>query len=211
MEFIINDFDTPLLHSVSLTDTMPLEMDSHPNSLSGLRAYSLGYDLSGCDALACTFTLPLDAVYKTVTDTSFSSTGRMKQVKKNLLVRDMSQSVQWSHLHGLIDKWLHRLATKFRFYFHHYQIYPEFTKNGLIHAHGLLYHDCGGYVSGRCAIFASEWCYISKSSIRATTKYNAFGKIDYAFAKCTNVPKWLEYIEKEYHSTKNNPILTSNA
>lgn len=202
MDFIINDFDDCDLHRVALTDPMPpAEPQVSSGALVGQRMYDVrrfNFDLSECDPLAFTFTLPLDSVYKVVTDTTYSSNGRMKQVKKNLLVRDMSPQVQWNHMQELIDKWRNRLETKFRLHFMQYEIYPELTQKGLIHAHGLLYHDCCNYVGGRCAIFAAEWCYISKGSVRATTKINHMGKIDYAFAKCSNVESWKKYITKEF-------------
>ena len=78
------------------------------------------------------------------------------------------------------------------------EIHCELTKQGLVHAHGLLWYDDVGLYQSVYLLLATAWAKVSGGKVKAMSKYNpANGKTDYAFDKCNNVESWKKYIRKE--------------
>lgn len=82
-----------------------------------------------------------------------------------------------------------------------YELYPERTKNGTLHVHGLIYYN-SSYYSGVSKIMSKAWVDLTKkrygTSLNAQRRKNQKGGYDNAFDKCNNVKAWREYITKEY-------------
>jgi len=193
----IDEIDSSNCSVSPLTDRTP-EMDLSFNRISGTHFTMYGIDLSECDPYACTFTLPIDTIFSKVTEISYTKTGKQKKSLKEILLVNVTQEEQWYYLKSQIIGWMFKLQSKHGISFRQYQVYPEFTKNGLIHAHGLFYSTAHGYSTGYSLMMASVWSSLNKSDLRATWSINYQGKKDYAFALCNNVSKWTEYIQKEY-------------
>lgn len=193
----IDEIDSSNCSVSPLTDRTP-EMDLSYNPLSGHHVTQLGYDLSECDPFACTFTFNTNTVFKKLTEISYYKNGNPKKVLKEILLINVSPEQQWNYMVSQILGWRIKLSSKYKITFRQFEIYPEFTKNGLIHAHGLLYSDSKGYASGYSLMMASVWSSMNKLDLRATWSINYQGKKDYAFAVCNNVEKWTEYIRKEF-------------
>lgn len=90
-----------------------------------------------------------------------------------------------------------------------YEIYPELTKAGVLHAHGLIYIN-NKYPS-ISHIMTKAWIDKTRrkgNSMLSTKKKNYRDSYDYAFSICNSVPKWREYITKEQPHMLDNPCLT---
>jgi len=194
----IDEIDSSNSSVSSLTDRTR-EMDLSYNPLSGHHITQLGYDLSECDAFACTFTFNTNTVFKKVQEISYYKNGKPKKSLKEILLINIEPELQWDYMKSQILGWRMKLSSKYKITFRQFEIYPEFTKNGLIHAHGLMYSDSKGYASGYSLMMASVWSSINKLDLRATWSINFQGKKDYAFAICNNVEKWYDYITKEFN------------
>lgn len=89
-----------------------------------------------------------------------------------------------------------------------YEIYPELTKAGILHAHGLIYIN-NKYPS-ISHIMSKAWVDKTRkkgNSMLAMRKKNYRNSYDYAFAICNNVPSWRQYITKEQSDCLQNHCL----
>lgn len=80
-----------------------------------------------------------------------------------------------------------------------YEVYPELTKSGTVHAHGLFYYS-SNYDATRI-VMSKAW--VDKTKKDCGTTLTAMKKktpngYDYAFDKCHNVTSWRKYITKEH-------------
>lgn len=123
---------------------------------------------------------------------------------------------QWIIFETEFDKWKSLFSRRMSAlsnnkYFIAYEVYPELTKDGVIHAHGLFYYNIG-YENTR-TIMAKAWVDRTKiygNKMSAMKKKNVRGGYDYAFDKCKNVTKWREYITKEHSNHTDDPCLVIN-
>ena len=145
---------------------------------------------------ACNFNLPIEH-HKNITTMKFSEkTGRNTTKVVKSFTRNLDKSYQWSTLVGLIEKWIDRIA-KVGFIIPSYEIYGEFTSNGMIHAHGIVDVICSeAYAIGVGTILGAQWIKLTKGSMVSLAKKNLTGKFDYAFAKCNNLNNFLAYAKK---------------
>ena len=89
-----------------------------------------------------------------------------------------------------------------------YEIYPELTKSGIIHAHALLYYN-SNYANIR-TIMAKTWVDKAKQygvRLSSMKKKDPSGAYNYAFDKCNNVQSWRKYITKEHPEYADNPAI----
>lgn len=81
-----------------------------------------------------------------------------------------------------------------------YEIYPEVTKEGTIHAHGIIYYT-SNYYESISHIMAKAWVDKTRkygNKLVAQRKVNHKGSYDYAFGKCNSIVSWRKYITKEH-------------
>lgn len=110
---------------------------------------------------------------------------------------------QWDIFCHAFDKWkslfLKRMtALASNRYFIAYEVYPEFTEAGTLHAHGLIYYS-SNYYQAVGKIMAKAWVDKTKqygTKMSAQRKKNAKGGYDNAFDGCSNVASWRKYITK---------------
>jgi len=145
---------------------------------------------------ACNFNLPLDhCLYKTEMKLD-DSKGIIRSCVKKSYTRKLDHILQWVRMRELLEKWLNRLK-KNSWMVTKVKIFGEFTANGLIHAHGIVWIIASpSYSCGISAMIANEWIKISKGSAKSLSKINSAGKEDYAFSKCNNVQNFLAYASK---------------
>lgn len=128
-----------------------------------------------------------------------------------VLLIDQSPSIQMMYFKKKFMAWLsdiktNLLTTSRSIRIPAYEVYTEFTKQGLIHAHGLLYLN-NNYHSGVSNTMSSVWCNINIGVQRKSmTSYKKGKYADKAFDKCSDVLKWTKYITKEQsEDDQNNP------
>ena len=133
--------------------------------------------------IACTWTYPTDK--------------KLYSDKKALLI-DQSFDQQIKYMENdILKKWLRKCNTFIRkSELCKIEIYYERTKQGQIHAHGILWYDDVGMYSQFYLLMASAWAKISGGSVKAMSK-TVNGRTNHAFDKCNNTEKWIEYIRKE--------------
>jgi len=127
-------------------------------------------------------------------------------------MKDKSPFTQWELFKETFDKWkslfLKRMGALCNSrYIISYEIYPELTKSGIIHAHALLYYN-SNYQNIRTIM---SKCWVDKAKkygvkMSAMKKKTASG-YDYAFDKCNNVDSWRKYITKEHSRYADKPAL----
>lgn len=158
------------------------------------------------DPIAATFTFRPDFEYRKVLDVRYTKTGRKIESQKGLHLIDAPQAMQWQVFKGLFIKLCERVYKKHYMNIFGYEIYPEFTKKGLIHCHGILWIRGEGWLIGKSHALANEWARISKGNMKSQISYNANGTADYAFAPCRNLDEWRKYCMKEYCPFRNTII-----
>jgi len=130
-------------------------------------------------------------------------------------MKERSPFSQWELFKEVFDKWkslfLKRMgALCNERYIISYEIYPELTKSGIIHAHALLYYN-SNYQNIR-TIMSKCWVDKAKSfgvKMSAMKKKTIHG-YDYAFDRCNNVDSWRKYITKEHVRYADKPALQIN-
>lgn len=147
-------------------------------------------------AFACNFNLPIEH-HKNITTMKFSEkTGKNTTKVVKSFTKNLDKSYQWNTLIGLIEKWIDKIA-KVGFIIPSYEIYGEFTSNGMIHAHGIVDVICSeAYVIGVGTILGAQWIRLTKGSMVSLAKKNLANKFDYAFAKCSNRKNYIAYAKK---------------
>jgi hypothetical protein len=128
----------------------------------------------------------------------------------------VTQSVprQWSEFTHLYTLWMKRfmrrmICTNDTRVIGAYEVYPELTHRGVLHAHGLIWFT-SNYFEATGATMTKAWVELTKkmgASMTAMKKKNDKGGYDYAFAKCNNVDKWRKYITKEHPQYYPKPCL----
>lgn len=126
------------------------------------------------------------------------------EVLKGLL-KDEQKPIakQWQWFQNDFNSWLNLFRRRCKAiadgtYIACYEIYPELTKAGILHAHGLIYIN-NKYPS-ISHIMSKAWVDKTRkkgNSMLAMRKKNHRSTYDYAFAICNNVSRWREYITKE--------------
>lgn len=222
-DLVVDDFDSHLesnnLRPLGVVNGHVL-LDSHmpptddegniENTISGLHYTKCenAHQWHGVKGHAATFTYPIEHVIKTVKETRWLKNGREIQTKKYLYLKDIPQKEQFYYFKDMFNKMNERLYKKFNFFIIGFELYPEFTKAGLIHIHGMLWFQPEGWAIGRCHAIASEWVRLTKGTLRALMKHNANGTTDYAIAPCQDIEAWMQYAKKE-SKNKNNLLYKS--
>lgn len=150
------------------------------------------------DCIASTFTFKTDYEHKQVINIRYTKTGRKILSTKGLKLIDAPQEIQWKEFKYCFDKLRERMQKKHYITIFGYEIYPEFTKKGLIHCHGIVWMRGDGWLLGRSYTLANEWAKITKGNMKSQISYNANGTADYAFAPCKDIEQWMKYCRKEY-------------
>lgn len=125
------------------------------------------------------------------------------RIKKNpVLLCDMEKYDQYDHFLDLYNAWLKLLKRKLKSVMSKveipcHEVYCEYTKSGLIHAHGLIYIN-NNYFTAVREIMAQQWKETCKGAKKSAMVKRKGENTDHAFDKCNNVKKWREYITKEY-------------
>lgn len=109
---------------------------------------------------------------------------------------------QYDHFLDLYNSWLKLLKRKLKSIMSvveitSHEVYCEYTKQGLIHAHGLMYIN-NNYSTAVREIMAQQWKETCKGARKSAMVKRKGKNTDHAFDKCNNVTKWREYITKEY-------------
>lgn len=122
------------------------------------------------------------------------------------LVKDYNDPVtrQWSWFQYDFNAWLNLFKRRCKSvadgtYVACYEIYPELTKAGVLHAHGLIYIN--NRYPAIAHIMSKAWVDKTRkkgNSMLAMKKKNYRNSYDYAFAICNDVAKWRQYITKEH-------------
>lgn len=156
---------------------------------------------------AFTFTFPVDLV-PVIKKIITNAKGQIIEKYIKNTIGELPFSEQWVYFLKLFNVWLSRCEKAFPkgIGIGKFDIYPELTKQNVIHVHGLFYIN-SLYFSGISDVCAMTWCKVSKASYKATIKHNAKGGIDKAFDKCTNVECWTQYILKGYGKIQGNEKL----
>jgi len=144
---------------------------------------------------ACTFTYNVNKVAEKKPEVKVFKNGNSRTKLIDCLLVNYDPLKQWQ----FFKKDFYTFCDKFNragYSVPEYHLYPEFTAQGLIHVHALMYHDCQGWPAARAHLMASTWCKVSGARMVAQVKSNGHGN-DYAFAVCNDVIKWLQYIRKE--------------
>ena len=203
----ISDFDEDDKHTQECVfldnHTLPPRDTSENviNTLAG-NAYMYNKDISmgayKLDPFAATFTFPVNHVFSKVYNLRYTKTGREIKTAKELYLIDQEQMRQWRYFIELYNRLVSRVQTKHYINIFAWELYPEFTKQGLIHVHGLLWFRSEGWGVGKSHAVASEWARLTKGSMRAYISHNANGTTSYAIAPCKDVEQWRKYSSKEY-------------
>lgn len=178
----------------------PLAPPSHVYELGTSRLlYDCG-DIHNTTPYAFTFTFPSDLV-PSIREPHVNRKGQLVEAYIKTPMGELSFDVQWRYFLKLFKVWVNRLNNKLlgkSVAFQGFEIYPELTKQGVLHAHGLFYIN-SMYFSGVSDICAMTWCNVSKCKQYSQIKTNKMGKVDKAFDKCTNTESWKKYISKCYN------------
>ena len=154
----------------------------------------IGNDLS---PYAITFTLPSEYMM----DVNDAVSVRLRDYQK---VKDQPPHRQVSFMNSRIEDWLKKFRRSMRgmhqyFDIHSYELYHEFTQQGLIHTHGLLLCN-NNYYTGTSDIMANLWVRTNpgrKDLFTGVKKSSMKRNRDHAFDKCNHIPNWRKYITKE--------------
>lgn len=129
-------------------------------------------------------------------------------------MRNKSPLEQWEIFEKKFNEWkalfLRRsVALQNHRQFIAFEVYPELTKQNIVHCHGLFYYN-SGYENIR-TIMSKAW--VDKTRKDCGTSLSAMKKktpkgYDYAFDKCHNVTSWRKYITKEHPEYVEKPCLT---
>lgn len=144
---------------------------------------------------ACTFTFPDDTQISTNYLNKKGTFG-----KKYVLMEHADIKDQRRHAENKISMWINnvnKMIPKSTPIFNWFNVYFELTKKGRIHGHGLFFIN-NGYTMGISQIMTLQWSRITKGDMRAMSKIGASGRNDFAFDRCNNIEKWLEYCSKEH-------------
>jgi len=177
----------------------PLAPPSHVYELGKTKlSYDMG-DIEYTTPYAFTFTFPSDLV-PSIREPHVNRRGELVESYIKTPMGELPFNVQWKYFLKLFKVWVNRLNNKLlgkQICFQKWDIYPELTKQGVIHAHGLFYIN-SMYYSGVSDICAMTWANVSKAKQHAMIKSNGKGGYDKAFDKCTNIESWTKYITKGY-------------
>lgn len=122
--------------------------------------------------------------------------------------------IQWSIFTDMFSKWKSLFLKRMKAVFDDrriiaYEIYPELTKQGVLHYHGLIYFNSNYQAVAR--VMCKAWVDRTRkdfgTSMYAMKKGGHNGHTNYAFALCTNVQSWRAYITKEHSYYKTKTIL----
>jgi len=180
---------------VSLTDVCPMETPTATPTCT----YKMSYSSMINDGIpfACNFNVPLDHSKNHTTSYFNDKTNSVKTQITKVFTKSLPKEIQWKLLTEIIEKWLKSCEKTHKFRFTGYEIYGEFTSNGMIHAHGIVYFQVSkAYAMGVSAVISNSWLRMTKGNINSLSKMNSLGNIDYAFGYCNSVPKYLEYASK---------------
>ena len=192
-----------IVGEVALTDFTPVLLATRHRlpSTSLIKCPGLGRQLE-LKPFACTFTYANTKVVDKKPQTHVYKNGNSRTRYVDILLINLDPLQQWNQFkkdyYCFIDKF-NRLG----FHIMEYELYPEFTAQGLIHVHGLLWHDSEGWTPARAHLMAATWCKVSGARMVAQIKSNGHGH-DYSFAQCNDIKAWHKYIKKEQtiHSLK---------
>jgi len=202
--------DEPIRQDVSLTDVLPPRdgpetiVPTNGNIKSLLCDYTFTNQCQMQEKykdmfvpFACNFNIPLDHHKNETTNIYSTSKCRMVPRVKKIYTKDLPHHEQWCVLCELINKWLIQINTSCKLTFGKVKIYGEFTKQNLIHAHGVVYIKCSkAYAMGNAALLGNSWIRITRGNHASLSKINALGKHDYAFALCNNIESFMQYASK---------------
>lgn len=88
-----------------------------------------------------------------------------------------------------------------------YEIYGEYTQQGILHAHGLIYITAP-YPNAVRHILMKAWSDVCHgASMIAMKKKNCRGGYNYAMDLCNDVKAWRKYITKEHLQFADNPVV----
>lgn len=160
------------------------------------------YDLT---PYAITFTLPSDYMI----DIKDIPTVKYREYR---LLKDQQKFLQVRFMETRIQEWLKKFKRCMRsmhqfFEIHSYEIYHEFTKQGIVHSHGLLLCN-NNYTRGTSDIMANMWvrCNPGRKGLFTGVKKISMKKgNDHAFDKCNSIANWRKYITKETGQFKDKP------
>lgn len=189
--FLLTEAITRMGARAPITDD-PTDRGNHHRCLK----YNTHTDVSGYCPYAITFTFPTDYVY----DMNYAHYAKNR---KRVSLIDQHVDEQFDHFTILFNKWLSKLNRIYRsqcydFHVIQYEIFTEQTKQGLLHAHGILYCN-NNYAAAMSDTMANLWVKVTGGQSRKVSMKKKKGtRIDYAFAKCADVTKWHAYISKEF-------------
>ena len=214
-----NDSSTESLKTCEFLDSLTRpEIDNSGNILNSLSGEMFAWcndwrtniEHHKLDAIAATFTFKTDYVYKQVVDIRYTKSGRQIKSTKGLLLIEAPQIIQWNVFRSIFDRLSERMQKKHYISIFGHEIYPEFTKKGLIHCHGILWIRGDGWLIGRSHALANEWARLTKGNMKSQVSYNANGTADYAFAPCKDIEQWMKYCRKEYKHPLDNAYKLAN-
>jgi len=188
----------------------PLAPPSHVYELGTTKlSYDSG-DIEYMTPYAFTFTFPSDLI-PLIREPHVNRKGILTESYIKTPMSELPFDVQWKYFLKLFKVWVNKLNNKLlgkTICFQKWDVYPELTKQGVLHAHGLFYIN-SMYYSGVSDICAITWCNVSKCKQYATIKQNVKGGYDKAFDKCSNIESWTKYISKCY-TPKNTLVFENN-
>lgn len=159
---------------------------------------------------AVTFTYPKNYIFS-VEKIMDTTDGRMILIDKINYLKDCSHCVQWDQFKKDFDKWLILLKRQLAICPNNRNIsrmmfFPEHTKEGQIHVHGLINMN-NNYYSAVSDKMALAWHKVTNTDIRSSIKYKN-GFVDKAFDRCNDVNKWIQYITKENKTNYQDGIMS---
>lgn len=188
--------DNNIGDGVALTDSIPVLVGTrHRLPSTNLIKLILPEIRQKLKPFACTFTYSINKVAEKKPQVTVFKNGNSRTKLIDILLVNYDPLKQWLYFKQDFYKFCDKF-NRLGFSLNEYHCYPEFTQQGLIHVHALLYHDCEGWGTARAQLMATTWCKVSGSRMVAQVKNNGHGN-DYSFAQCNNVVSWLTYIRKE--------------
>lgn len=146
---------------------------------------------------AITFTLPSEYMM----DVNDAVRVRLRDYQK---VKEQPRHRQVSFMNSRIEEWAKKFQRTMKgmnkyFYIHSFEMYHEFTQQGIIHTHGLLLCN-NNYFGTTSDIMANLWVATNqgRKDLFTGVKKSALKRFkDHAFDKCNNITSWRKYITKE--------------
>lgn len=179
--------------NASLTD---VSENPSPDTTYVFKMKTLFHEDKETVPFACNFNLPFEHCQHLTQHKLSKSKGIIRPKVTKSYTKDLDKPLQWERMRQLLDKWIRNLHKQY-WMITRAEIYGEFTANGLIHAHGIVWIICApAYAPGISALISKEWIRITKGSMASLAKTNAAGKFDFAFSKCNNVQNFLAYASK---------------